>query len=601
MTMAMHEELSQLIPTTTTDTQSRNKRSLMLAAAAVGIFGAGAYLGPKIACAIKGIFGGCKSNEQLDKEIEAAVDDLQDAKQEFTRVQSTTNGRFFLIAKQLADITRQQNENTADVNKNFQEMKDRVMTAYVKIRELQDCHDVLRHSMAVTNTYTLLVSLLNNEITYIKSFLAAQHANYQQILASLNDIGRGYLPVAIIPKKHLDMVLDDVERAHNQKGTRLSLALPRTHLMAYYENALVQAAHTTSRGLVLTVSIPMATRSTELHVYRTNTIPMTGTDDYATEWKVDQPYVAVSQDSQQMTLLSQEDMDQCQGHSQFAICTKVFALHKTPNTCTHALFYGTMAEVIRHCPTQHKVLPIQETATNLGRGRWLIQRQHDDYTLVEATQSGRIIRHKGCRACIIQLACGHTINTPHLTIHSDRQSCAIDKSEMMTVTLPDTLSALFQHMPAEFKKMDITEKTAKVQEITDSIHIKVIGNTSFNTDDLIKIATPVIAKYGTHTRRNHSYFAHTTIAPTTFALILTIINAAISGYMTHKYVQFKLKKIPRIAVTSADEYSSSKELNPDPYKKIDKVIVTPTDDRIFKLDQTTTYFTHKTINLKLIN
>lgn len=311
---------------------------------------------------------------------------------------------------------------------------------------------------------------------------------------------------------------------------------------------------------------------------------MTGDDnDVATEWQIEQPYVAVSRDRQQMTLLSQVEVDQCKGLSKYAICSKVFALHKTPNTCTHALFYGTMTEVIKHCPITHKALPEKESATNLGRGRWLIQKRQDDFTMVESTRESGIIKYRGCRSCIVQLACGHTINTPQLTIHSDRQSCNEAESDVLKVNLPDSLQEMFKILPLELNELNVNEKAATIQAITDDLHLNIIKNNSFSAKDLVTIATPIMANYQTRRPRN-IYVSHSTIVPVLFALIMILGNCALSVYVTHRYIQHKLAKIPKIAVTSLDEYTEIYDAKKDPFRKMDKVIVTPTDDKFFKLD-----------------
>ena len=129
---------------------------------------------------------------------------------------------------------------------------------------------------------------------------------------------------------------------------------------------------------------------------------------------------------------------------------------------------------------------------------------------------------------------------------------------------------MFKQLPIDITDLNVNEKAATIQAITDDIHLQIIKNRSFNAKDLVNIATPIMANFHARPRRSAVYISHSTIAPVLFALILTIGNCALSVYVTHRYIQYKLARIPKIALTSLDEYT---ELNltskKDPSRKMD--------------------------------
>ena len=76
---------------------------------------------------------------------------------------------------------------------------------------------------------------------------------------------------------------------------RLTLAIPLTKILSYYETTLLSNVHANDVGLVFTLSIPMASDSTVLNLFHAKAIPMPTNCSHAIVWDIESEYIAVTE------------------------------------------------------------------------------------------------------------------------------------------------------------------------------------------------------------------------------------------------------------------------------------------------------------------
>ena len=72
-------------------------------------------------------------------------------------------------------------------------------------------------------------------------------------------------------------------------------------LLSYYDAQLLKEFISLPEGLVMTLSIPLASSQTALKVYKAHVLPMPQKE----KWKIEAPYLAVSEDNSKTAHLTQ--------------------------------------------------------------------------------------------------------------------------------------------------------------------------------------------------------------------------------------------------------------------------------------------------------
>ena len=100
-------------------------------------------------------------------------------------------------------------------------------------------------------------------------------------------------------------ILDHVGREQYKAADRLSLAIPTSDLMSYYDAKLIREVITVEEGLIVKLSIPLASRQTVFSVYSAETVPMPQpASQLAIKWSIEAPYHAISEDQMESIPLS---------------------------------------------------------------------------------------------------------------------------------------------------------------------------------------------------------------------------------------------------------------------------------------------------------
>ena len=130
------------------------------------------------------------------------------------------------------------------------------------------------------------------------------------------------------------------------------------------------------------------------------------------------------------------------GSSRYRNCSESVPREMGHSFCLATLYSSIASEALAVCDTTFVQLPAIEHATNLGNGLWLIQSAQSAVTLREVSSSyvhGSSFR--GCRICLITLACGMESMTDNIKIRSDLLSCAHIPLIKLQVSLPNPIAS----------------------------------------------------------------------------------------------------------------------------------------------------------------
>ena len=190
-------------------------------------------------------------------------------------------------------------------------------------------------------------------------------------MQNLSHMTNGYIPIALLPRETLVQILEAIGRQQLRSADMLSLAIPLTRVLSYYEMPLLKSVTSDELGLTFTVSIPMASKSTVLNIYQPQLIPMPTENNRASVWDIEAPYIAVMENRQYAALLTESEFQDCVGSRSYGICENGFSLQRNKNSCPRALLFRDEYAAIQNCRVKSIHLPQKEAATNLGHGRWL--------------------------------------------------------------------------------------------------------------------------------------------------------------------------------------------------------------------------------------
>ena len=149
-------------------------------------------------------------------------------------------------------------------------------------------------------------------------------------------------------------------------------------LLSYFDCTLLADAITVKEGLLMTLNIPLASRQTVFTVYEARLIPMPYPDhpQSALTWNIEAPYLALSEDDVESSVLSSEQFEHCLCSSRYRVCSGSVPTEMGHSSCLTTLYSSTASEALAVCDITIVQLPAIEQATNLGYGIWLIQSHH---------------------------------------------------------------------------------------------------------------------------------------------------------------------------------------------------------------------------------
>ena len=453
----------------------RKRRSALTA---IGLFGSGVLLGGQGGCGLLGIFGTCQDKSKTNAENIIRVADYSEKIGEYVnKLKTEVDDKFYLVSDELKELRKIQQEMAKTQNKNWKIVEEQFAIFEKNIHALVDCDQQLYARQQINFNYDTVSSLLSMVYANIKAYRSALYAYHMNLMNSIPSVLKRYLPMSLISRESLLSILSEVASGLVKSGNRLSLAIPMPDLLSYYDAQLLQDVISLPEGLVMTLSIPLASSQTALKVYRAHILPMPQDEPgTALRWKTESPYLAVSEDNTETAHLSQQQLDRCIGSSRYQICHESMATERSQKSCLSALFFSTVIDAIKVCETEKIFLPTTEKADNLGHGIWLITSATSSYSLVETNMDPRqqgMVRYPGCTICIVTLECGRQLQGPNIRIRSDLSSCEDTPPVKLTVKLPTPIQQLLSSMPDIQELPYFTSKTEANVELLRTIRSKL--------------------------------------------------------------------------------------------------------------------------------
>ena len=330
--------------------------------------------------------------------------------------------------------------------------------------------------------------------TNIKSYSAALFSYRLTLVGSIPTLLQKHLPMALVPRESLLLILQSVARLQDSALDRLSLAIPMTDLLSYYDAKLLHDVTTVPEGLLLTLSIPLASKQTVFNVYHAQPIPMPK-DDQAFQLQIEAPYLAISEDTMETASLSETQLNACIGSARYKICHEAIATELGHSSCLATLFLGSQIEAITACSLVSVTLPPIEKATNLGFGIWLITAAHDTFTLRESGITSNRAHGKtlpGCRVCIVTLDCGRQLISPNIKLRSDLTTCQQLPAKFIDVQLNDPLAHLLSLLPDISELPHFPTATAAGVELLREVQAQLVYNKkTADLETIVEIARPL--------------------------------------------------------------------------------------------------------------
>ena len=162
-------------------------------------------------------------------------------------------------------------------------------------------------------------------------------------------------------------ITDSVSLRQSKAEDRLTLAIPASDLLCYYDSRLLADTITVSEGLLLTLNIPLASQQIVFTLFEAKFIPNPFPDDPQTAltWNIEAPYLAVSGNNLESSVLSEEQSEHCLGSSKYRICSKSFPTQIGHPSCIATLNFFIPIDALAVCETTAITLPSIEQATNL--------------------------------------------------------------------------------------------------------------------------------------------------------------------------------------------------------------------------------------------
>ena len=189
------------------------------------------------------------------------------------------------------------------------------------------------------------------------------------MMDSIQLILNHYLPISLVPRQSFLTILENVAAEQSRSKDTRFLAIPTDEIISYYKSRLLGNVTTVNQGLVMRIAIPLPSKQTAFTVFRSIAVPMPQSEpDLAIRWKLEAPYLAISEDNIETAYLTEFDLSRCIGSSRYQICLDMIATETGHGSCLATLFFRGSVDALQICDTEQIALPATEKAENLGFG-----------------------------------------------------------------------------------------------------------------------------------------------------------------------------------------------------------------------------------------
>ena len=188
------------------------------------------------------------------------------------------------------------------------------------------------------DTASLLLTLYAD----IKSYRAALYSFRINVINAIPTLLDKRLPISLVPQRSSIKIHDAVHDSQKNAPDCLTLAIPMTDVLSYYDAKLVQEILTVEDGLLLTLAIPLASSQTVFEIFRAIVIPMLQMDSVdALRYVIEGEYLAISEGQMETTVLTKAQYDNCLGSPRYRICHETMETHLGFSSCLATLNFTT--------------------------------------------------------------------------------------------------------------------------------------------------------------------------------------------------------------------------------------------------------------------
>ena len=298
---------------------------------------------------ITGIFGSCQRTSQNAENIDRLANSFNSLNEYVMEIGAQTDEKFFLVADELAKVYKVQNEMQENQNRNWKLVEEQFAIVDHNLNGIATCKEIQATQQQLNFNFDTAASLLLTLYADIKSYRAALYSFRINVINAIPTLLDKRLPVSLVPRKSLIKILDAVHDSQKNAPDRLTLAIPMTDVLSYYDAKLVQEISTVEDGLLLTLAIPLAPSQTVFEVYRASVIPMPQKDSVdALQWVIEGDYLAIS-GQVETTVLTRSQYDNCLGSRRYRICHETMETHLGFSSCLATLKFHHAITALKVC------------------------------------------------------------------------------------------------------------------------------------------------------------------------------------------------------------------------------------------------------------
>ena len=290
-----------------------------------------------------------------------------------------------MVTTELGALAPVQKEMLAIQNGNWKGIQDRFGIFQHNIQVLHDCDRQSFHRQQIKfncHTNFPLVAVIFANIKIYRSYL---HTYWINKINSKQPMLNYYLPFPLVARQSLCKILDNVAFEQWRISDGLNLVIPSDEILVYYESKLLRDVINVKKGVVTHRAIPLATKESAFTAFWAIAVPMPQPEnDRANKWKLEAPYLAISENNDDTAFLTEYDLARCSGSTRSEICLDMIATEARNESWLTTLYFNETVEALQNCKTEQTILPSTEKAENWSSGAWVINSATTAYTLRES-------------------------------------------------------------------------------------------------------------------------------------------------------------------------------------------------------------------------
>ena len=219
----------------------------LAAFAAVGLFGWGLAVGGSHSCGLRGIFVNCQDQSNVNAVNVRRLADFQISLTDYvTEFMTNTDQKFFVVETELTALKAIQSEMAATQDQNWVIIQEQLAFYEQNFQILRDCDQLFFANQQLNFNFDTVSYLLSINHASVKSYRSALFAFRMNILYSNPVLLEGHLPMSLFPLESLLAIMDSVSLWQSKAEDRLTLAVPASDLLSYYDSRLLADAITIS-------------------------------------------------------------------------------------------------------------------------------------------------------------------------------------------------------------------------------------------------------------------------------------------------------------------------------------------------------------------